>query len=508
MMKKNIIALLSTVCVSTMMFSGISFASGGNVGNLAATYLNSAISVTGDANAAKVVVQVWNSSQVMVTMDELIVVDGKINGTMYTGKLTNGSYTLKVADSSGGTYANLPINVTNSSGSNRNSGGSKGSGSTVPGTTTPEEGTTGATVKIALSADAVKAALSNAKNGKVVLEAKGTAGAQEITVSIPVDPLREAGVMSVKTVEVVVGGISISFSMDMLGAFTNVEFTVKKVDPSSLPDEIKTAIGDNAVYDFSLSADGKPISSFGKNDVTISMEYTLKAGEAPGKVIVYYIGDNSQLQTITNGSFNPVNGMVEFKPTHFSKYAAAYSEVTFNDLGTVEWAKESIEALAARSVINGSGEGIFQPNEKVTRAQFIKMLIKAFDVADANAVNTFTDVEKGAWYADSIAAAQKLGIVNGKEDGSFGVNDEITRQDMAVTLYRTSQLLQKKLATNASLIVFRDQGDVAFYAKEAVDVMQQAGILNGVSSDRFAPRDPATRAMAAAVIYRLYQGFK
>ncbi|HHV99353.1 MAG TPA: S-layer homology domain-containing protein [Clostridiaceae bacterium] len=179
------------------------------------------------------------------------------------------------------------------------------------------------------------------------------------------------------------------------------------------------------------------------------------------------------------------------------------TKVTFSDISNVKWAKETIEYLAARGIISGPGDGTFRPSDKVTRAEFIKMLMIALELEDEEAECTFSDVKAGAWYYKPIAAAEKLGIVKGKGDGTFGVNDEILRQDMAVMIYRTAQLLGIDLGDDVNVEPFTDEAEISGYAKEAVTAIQKAGIINGIGDGRFAPKNNATRAEAAVIIYRL-----
>lgn len=92
--------------------------------------------------------------------------------------------------------------------------------------------------------------------------------------------------------------------------------------------------------------------------------------------------------------------------------------------------------------------------------------------------------------------------MNGHKDGSFGVSDKITRQEMAAMTYRAIQTAGLTLNEQA-LTAFSDEQDIANYAKEAVSAMQKAGIINGVGNGKFAPQDTATRAQAAVILYQL-----
>jgi len=177
--------------------------------------------------------------------------------------------------------------------------------------------------------------------------------------------------------------------------------------------------------------------------------------------------------------------------------------VYFTDLDSVEWAKESINALAAKGILSGVGNNLFAPNDNVTRAQIIKMLISAFDLVDETATCDFTDVEQDAWYYQYIASARQLNITSGYPDGTFGVDREITRQEMASLAYRTAKLVQINLPETAGNTDFADNNQIAEYAREAIMAMKEAGIISGVGENRFAPYDTATRAQAAKIIYGL-----
>ena len=113
---------------------------------------------------------------------------------------------------------------------------------------------------------------------------------------------------------------------------------------------------------------------------------------------------------------------------------------TFELVNMIAIENDQFEIIAA-----GRGDNLFMPGESVTRAEFLAMLLNAFDLTDENADCTFKDVNDGKWYYNAIATAQKLGIVQGKTDGTFGVNDAITRQDMAVMTILLRRIMQQEL---------------------------------------------------------------
>ena len=175
----------------------------------------------------------------------------------------------------------------------------------------------------------------------------------------------------------------------------------------------------------------------------------------------------------------------------------------FADLATVPWAAEAIEYLANQKVIQGVRADAFEPDRAVTREEFVKILVGAFDVSWSGQVTDFADVDASAWYAPYVFAAAEKGIVQGVDARYFGIGAEISRQDMAVMLYRTLQILEKELQKTVTVQSFADEAQIAEYAKEAVDALCGYGVMNGVSETEFAPEDHATRAMAAKVIYLL-----
>ncbi|MNE33080.1 Endo-1,4-beta-xylanase A precursor [compost metagenome] len=278
---------------------------------------------------------------------------------------------------------------------------------------------------------------------------------------------------------------------------------VSKVEPTALPADVRARVGNNAVFDFNLSVGGKNITEFGANHVRITFPYSLKDGEKPGQVVIYYIADNGSLEVIKNGRYNSKTGMMEFKAKHFSKYAAVPVTVSFADLHQASWAADSIAALAARSIVKGASVESFLPKKDVTRAEYVQMLVQTLDLQADGTGESFSDVKADAWYESSIITAQAFAIINGKEDGTFGVNEKISRQDMAVMTYRALEAAGVTLELSNGDERFADESAISSYAREAVTAMQKAGIINGMPSGEYAPYESANRAQAAVILYRI-----
>ncbi|MDR0405359.1 MAG: S-layer homology domain-containing protein, partial [Clostridiales bacterium] len=170
----------------------------------------------------------------------------------------------------------------------------------------------------------------------------------------------------------------------------------------------------------------------------------------------------------------------------------------FSDMEGAAWAVGAVEYLYRAGIVSGKGENLFYPSDLVTREEFAKLLAlaKGLPLGGADGAG-FADVDADTWYAPYIAAAKSAGIVNGISAERFGVGETITREDMAVMLYRAV----KPPAAIAEAADFTDSTDISAYAIQAVRNLSAAGIVNGMEDGRFAPSAGATRAEAARMIY-------
>jgi len=179
------------------------------------------------------------------------------------------------------------------------------------------------------------------------------------------------------------------------------------------------------------------------------------------------------------------------------------SNPIFIDVDDMHWAADSIYHLVKLGVVKGYGDNTFRPDADITREEFVKMLVEAFGILDNTAESSFADVHKNEWYYPYISTLSKLGVVQGDNNNVFGIQREITRQDMAVLSYRLILKLNKTILPKVDKIQFIDQDKIAQYAVEAVSIMQQANIINGLGDMSFAPESYATRAQAAKIIHAL-----
>lgn len=199
------------------------------------------------------------------------------------------------------------------------------------------------------------------------------------------------------------------------------------------------------------------------------------------------------------GIKNPLADTTATTPTEDQKPFEL--EDPFTDLNGFEWAEESIKNLYYKSVLNGKEEGKFYPNDSVTREEFAKLITVAMKMNLVDAEIPFTDVEQGSWYEPYVRTAYLAQIAKGVTDTEFGTGRNITREDLCVMVCRAADAGDYELTKAADgEMNFDDNADISDYAKDSVEKLYRAGIVNG-SDGCFNPRATATRAEAAKIIY-------
>lgn len=186
--------------------------------------------------------------------------------------------------------------------------------------------------------------------------------------------------------------------------------------------------------------------------------------------------------------------------TSYYAYIPDHS-IFFVDAGAdYAWAYRAIDFLAGGGVVSGVGDHLFAPEKAISRADFMMMLYRAYDMSDYTAEATFSDVPSDAYYAEAVGAAETLGIAAGTS-GKFFPGDLVTREDAVVFLKRTIDLTGLLLPAG-TLDQFADADKVSPYAAEAVAALSAAGILSGSGDGLLEPQTEITRAEMAAMLYR------
>jgi hypothetical protein len=377
-----------------------------------------------------------------------------------------------------------------------------GGGTTLP--VTVDRNTGEASVDAASQSDLISGGKS------AVITVPSIPNVDTYTVGIPFPDLSATDTQGSLTVET--GNGTITVPSNMLTGLAGIDgdkaqISIGEGDKSTLPDDLKSAIGERPLIQLTLSIDGHQT---GWNNpaapVTVSIPYTPTADELanPESIVVWYIDGAGNVVTIPNGHYDPATGMVIVDVTHFSDYAVAYNKVSFSDVAKGAWYSKAVSFIAARGITSGTGNGNYSPGAKLTRGEFIVLMMRAYGIApNANPTDNFSDAGS-TYYTGYLSAAKRLGITAGVGNNRYAPGKEITRQEMFTLLYNTLKVIGQLPQGNSgkTLDQFTDAGQIDSWAKDAMTLLVKTGTVGG-SGGKLTPAGTTTRAEMAQVLYNL-----
>ncbi len=191
----------------------------------------------------------------------------------------------------------------------------------------------------------------------------------------------------------------------------------------------------------------------------------------------------------------------EEKPKEETKEDNIFNETTFTDVRKDDWYYNSVKFVCDKKLMQGTGKD-FEPDSTMTRAMLVTVLYRMEENTEYNGENTFVDVNEDSWYFDAVKWASGNNIVSGIETNIFAPDENITREQMAVILYRYAKLKGFEINTNANLKKFDDSDNISDWAFEALNWANSSGIINGTSDECISPLESATRAQVATMLMR------
>lgn len=168
------------------------------------------------------------------------------------------------------------------------------------------------------------------------------------------------------------------------------------------------------------------------------------------------------------------------------------------------WAEDQVSFCLGRGLFNGVSQHSYDPEGKMNRAMFVTVLSRLSGEDMSGYENDFTDVPEDSWYAAACAWGAEAKIVMGDGSGGFMPMQEVTREQMAVFLYRFAQRagLVAGVPGQESLEDYSDSSDISGYALEAMAWAVKEGFLRGRSQDLLVPGGSASRVEVAVIINR------
>lgn len=173
----------------------------------------------------------------------------------------------------------------------------------------------------------------------------------------------------------------------------------------------------------------------------------------------------------------------------------------FTDISNGTWYYDAVKFVDENNLMSGYGNGIFAPNANLSRAMLAQILYNKEGQPTVTNSNIFTDVSNEMWYAKAITWAEENGFVSGYGNNLFGPNDNITREQLAMILWRYAG---SPLTENVELH-FNDTDDVSDYALTAVKWAVEKGIMSGYGDGLLNPKGFATRAQVAQMFKNYLQ---
>jgi hypothetical protein len=256
-----------------------------------------------------------------------------------------------------------------------------------------------------------------------------------------------------------------------------------------------TSLYRNETYNIQLNYKSVPLSS-------ITMARLPKINYLPGEVFdstggiinASYSDGSKQMHTLTNSMISGYNRFASYGPqtvfvnyggktTSFVVYTVRFSDVPYNHRSFAH-----INTLVDLGIINGYNDNTFRPNNTLTRAQAAIMIARAIGLSTEGVSSNFSDVPSTHSAYKFISAAEKAGIINGYNDGTFRPNAPITRAQIAVMIQRAFQV-----QTSGTQMSFTDVPE-GYAPKKFIEILASQKIVNGYSDGTFKPLNNVTQS--------------
>ena len=292
-------------------------------------------------------------------------------------------------------------------------------------------------------------------------------------------------------------------SKEELNGNDTVSISIESANMPLINNEINNLVGDRPVIKVSMMSQDKNISGL-KQSIKIDLPYRAKKDENSNAVIVCSIDENGKAEILKNSKYNSTIGAATFSTDYLSKFAVAYNKINFDDVDEKAYYYNAVTYLAARNITLGTGNGLFSPRGKLTRGQFMVLVMRAYGISpDENLKDNFSDAGN-TYYTGYLAAAKRLGLSKGIGNNMFGPEIEISRQELFTLLYNVLKETGNLPGSDVGKDInsFNDADQVASYAKEAITFLVRTGIVQGYNNE-LNPRGKAERAEAVQLLYNL-----
>lgn len=248
-------------------------------------------------------------------------------------------------------------------------------------------------------------------------------------------------------------------------------------------------------------------TSNGYMEVRLPLPSPLKRGEAGALVLLGAEGDWTSVPWRETENEDGTGYTAEARLIGSGSLALLGTAAEYEDIPDGFWGEAAIRTASGKLLMRGRDEGRFDPEGRITRAEYPTVLLRTAGLMNRSASSTFTDVPFDAWYNRSVSIAYRLGIVNGLEDGGFAPNAELTRAEAMTMLGRTIDAIGLGGALSEAEVeqllgAYADRELIPEWARLHTALSIKYGLIEG-EGERINPLGELTRAQAAAIAIRL-----
>lgn len=391
------------------------------------------------------------------------------------------------------------------------SGGGGGTSTTPPVTSDKDSGTTSTTVKPSVKDESASVTVSNStanalvnktvqdKTDSAVIEVKPAAGqnVNEVKAEIPAKAVANLASKTDASLTVATPVANVTISNDALADVSKDAKTVA-VTAAAKTDE---STGETT-YEVAVLKDGKPVDELG-GELKVALPVDEQAAEAGAGLVAVLVDENGNETIITKSVLTEDGKLVMALNSGSATVKYVDNSRSYAD-EIPSWASDAVQFTSSRQLFMGVSENDFGANTTMNRAMLVTVLHRLEGEPTPTKPAGFQDVSDDSWYAASAAWSAEMGIVAGTENG-FDGNRPITRQDLALMLYRYANVYGSGKGSSADFSHMGGADDVADYAAEAMRWAVGSGIIVGDENNNLDPQSPTTRAQVSVMLMRFVE---
>ncbi len=278
----------------------------------------------------------------------------------------------------------------------------------------------------------------------------------------------------------------------------NTELTKEKIEFIAVRSAYNIAI--------SYMNNGKKlnINDLNNGKITLSIPYTLNKDEAANYMYGIMLDEEGSIIRLSGSFYDVNNHKIIIDNDFISTYGVGYTSPSarFTDIST-HWAKDSIDYVVGRDLFKGTTDNTFSPDLTISRGMLVTVLGRLTDAkVSTYKIGSFSDVSNDMYYMPYIEWAYKNNIVKGVDETNFEPDRGMTREEVALVLQNYAKATNYNLPISHDLIIFDDSDYISDFAKDAVKIIQQAGIIMGDQNNKLNPQNAVSRGEVAAILQR------